>query len=103
MSPILASACADCGVGTFTLGEWYLVKDEVWAQAWAGRLKSWHRLPGQQILCIGCLEKRIGRTLMASDFITDEPINDPAKATTRMSDRMRQRIGAPSGRRSPQI
>lgn len=40
-----------------------------------GRLKPWHRLPGQEILCIGCLEKRIGRTLTACDF-TDCPVND---------------------------
>jgi hypothetical protein len=28
------------------------------------------------ILCIGCLEKRIGRTLCRADF-EDVPINDP--------------------------
>ena len=68
-----------------------MVKDEVWTQAWAGRqLKPWHPEPGQQILCIGCLEARIGRTLIADDF-TDAPINDPARS--QMSDRMRERIG----------
>jgi hypothetical protein len=40
-----------------------MVNDEVWEAAWACRRKSWHALPGQEILCIGCLEKRIGRTL----------------------------------------
>jgi hypothetical protein len=94
--PVVQSACADCGVGTFTLGEWYAVKDEVWAQAWAGRLKPWHALPGQQILCIGCLEARIGRTLMACDF-TDAPINDLTDPhwSNLMSDRMRDRVGRP--------
>ena len=60
--PVVVSQCADCGVGTFTLGEWYMVDDEVWEQAWLCRRKSWHgKLPGTEILCIGCLEKRIGR------------------------------------------
>ena len=42
----------------------YMVKDDVWEQAWCGRRKSWHgKIPGQEILCIGCLEKRLGRTI----------------------------------------
>lgn len=92
--PVVKSACADCGVGTWTLGEFYGVKDEVWAQAWAGRLKPWHEIDGQQILCIGCLERRIGRTLMACDF-TDAPINDltDPHCSNQMSDRMRDRLG----------
>ena len=57
----------DCGVGTITLGEWYMVKDKVWEQAWAGRRKSWQsKVPGQEILCIGCLEQRIGRRSSAA-------------------------------------
>jgi hypothetical protein len=75
----------------FTLGEWYMVHDEVWQQAWADRLKPWHALPGQQILCIGCLEARLGRTLMACDF-TDAPVNDPDD--DRSSERLRQRLTA---------
>ena len=55
-----------------------MVKKRVWKKAWAGRLKPWHALPGQQILCIGCLEKRIGRTLVPSDF-PKAPVNDPAE------------------------
>ena len=87
--PVVISACADCGVGTFTLDEWYIVKDPIWSQAWAGRLKPWHALRGQQILCIGCLEARIGRTLMACDF-TDAPVNDPDRFV--MSERLREPI-----------
>jgi hypothetical protein len=51
--------------------------------------KPWHALDGQEILCIGCLEKRIGRTLMSSDF-TDAPINDPNDPD--ISDRLRDRL-----------
>jgi hypothetical protein len=70
----LGSHCADCGIGTLTANEWYMVKDEIWMLAWIGRRKPWHDLPGQQILCIGCLEQRIGRTLTSCDF-TDVPVN----------------------------
>jgi hypothetical protein len=66
--PQIVSACADCGLGTIQLGEWYMVKDAAWEQAWCRRRKWWHGLPGQEVLCIGCLEKRLGRTLVAGDF-----------------------------------
>lgn len=94
MSPTVLTRCADCGIGTITLGEWYTVKAEVWEQAWSGRRKLWHALPGQQILCIGCLEDRIGRTLMKTDF-ADAPINDPTDP--HISQRMRDRLTAESG------
>jgi hypothetical protein len=85
--PLIVSACADCGLGTVRLGEWYMVRDDVWEQAWRGRRKPWQVLPGQQVLCISCLEKRLGRTLMACDF-TDASVNDPNKGN------ISQRMGA---------
>jgi hypothetical protein len=69
-----------------------MVKDEVWARAWAGQLKPWHEVDGQQILCIECLEARIGRPLVAYDF-TDAPINDPNDVdgkSDRLLDRLRR-------------
>ena len=50
---------------------------------------SWQVLPGRQVLCISCLEKRLGRTLMACDF-TDASVNDPNKGN--ISQRMRARL-----------
>jgi hypothetical protein len=94
--PLVVTACADCSVGTITLGEWYMVHDDVWDAAWNGRCKWWQSLPGQQVLCIGCLEKRIGRTLTREDFI-DAPINDPNQK--RVSERMRPRLMATETRR----
>jgi len=41
-----------------------MVKDEVWKQAGLG----------EGYLCIGCIEKRLGRQLNKADF-TDAPIN----------------------------
>jgi hypothetical protein len=73
--PVVVTACADCGVNTGMIREWYMVNDDVWEQAWSGRRKSYHgKLPGTEILCIGCLEERIGRTLTLHDFI-DVPAN----------------------------
>jgi len=73
VSPYNPRCCADCGLDTIERGEWFMVHDEIWQQAW-GHIERGN--PGRQILCIGCLERRIGRTLMACDF-TDAPLNDP--------------------------
>lgn len=95
--PLIVSACADCGTGTVRLGEWYMVMPEVWEQAWRERRKPWHAVEGQEILCIACLEQRIGRTLMAGDFIPDLQVNDPNKGN--ISDRLRARLMATECRR----
>ena len=89
-TPLIVTQCCDCGLGCNVAGEWYAVRDTVWELAWRGRRKWWHHLPGQTVLCIGCLEKRLGRTLCASDF-TDAPVNFPDGD---ISDRMRQRLTA---------
>ena len=89
--PTITTRCADCGLGTPTAGEYFMVRNEIWETAWAGRLKPWHALPGQQVLCVGCLETRIGRTLMARDF-TAAPCNGPGWNSK--SERLRNRLTA---------
>ena len=87
-----AYRCADCGVDTFAINEWYMVKDELWQYAWSGRRRSGvpaFTSKADEILCIGCLEDRIDRKLVADDF-TDVPINDPTD--TDISARMRDRL-----------
>jgi hypothetical protein len=74
--------CADCGVNTLAIGEWYIVKDEVWKAA--GRLGD---LTDSFFLCIGCLELRLERRLMPDDF-TDAPVNDPTGSSRRLRDRL---------------
>jgi hypothetical protein len=86
-APVVLSRCADCGVGTFTLGEYYMVRDDVWEQAWVGRRAAWQK--DFEMLCIGCLEARIGRTLTSEDFIHCQ-INNPALPD--ISDRFRNRL-----------
>jgi hypothetical protein len=85
--------CKDCGVdtepGTNRRGrrykgcwESYYVRDDVWAAA--GMEKY-----GGFVLCIGCLEKRLGRRLMPRDFLPF-PMNYPDDPwhTARLADRI---------------
>lgn len=59
--------CLDCGVDTGKIGEFYFIKTELWLKI-VGAIKG--------MLCIGCLEKRLGRMLCKRDF-TDATINNP--------------------------
>jgi hypothetical protein len=57
--------CNDCGLVTRGEAygdehEYYNVHDDIWAQSGLG--------PNDGMLCIGCLEKRIGRKLKSDDF-----------------------------------
>jgi hypothetical protein len=57
-------SCEDCGTSTF--GEYYMVHDEVWADTGMA--------PDGGLLCVGCLERRLGRRLTPDDF-TSCPLN----------------------------
>lgn len=58
--------CVDCSVDTLIAGEYYMVHDHVWLQTGLGKRDG--------MLCITCLEKRIGRQLTSNDF-PNLPIN----------------------------
>jgi hypothetical protein len=64
----MSGFCIDCGVDTYAIHEYYMVHDGVWQDA--GMVKY-----DGAMLCVGCLERRLGRRLADSDF-TDYPIND---------------------------
>jgi hypothetical protein len=75
---VSAPACSGtrddcCHVGRH---EWYTVTDAVWAAAGMNP----HLVPGFnehiEILCVGCLETRLGRELTVADF-TFAPLNGP--------------------------
>jgi hypothetical protein len=70
-----------------TLPEYYHVHDSVWRQA--------NMEPLQGELCVGCLEKRLGRKLHFTDF-SDAPIN-----YLRVSDRLSNRRQNWSGHTRP--
>ncbi len=85
-----SAPCRDCGIDTTPRDgegnphvsgwEWYVVRDEVWKQATSDE---------RGILCIGCLEERLGRQLTPQDF-ADLPIN---KATAVDTARLGERKG----------
>jgi len=102
--------CVDCGANTRELGEYYMVLRSIWLQAGmrgpsdqdiadlrAGKYdgatyeKVRDLLAAPGMLCIGCLENRIGRKLTRYDFM-DAPINDlgyfPADRSDRLIDRL---------------
>ena len=60
--------CLDCSVNTSESGEYYVVQSELWLSVVPSVTAG--------MLCIGCLEARIGRQLTADDF-TNAFINRP--------------------------
>jgi hypothetical protein len=52
--------CNDCGVNVLKIGEYYMLKGELWEK----RLK----LGWDDNLCIGCLEARLGRKVTIGDM-----------------------------------
>jgi hypothetical protein len=83
--------CNDCGVITTPRPpedgnwEWYMVTDEIWAEAGMSDYNS-------GFLCIGCLEQRLGRTLTRDDFHKSSGINfSSALASPRLQDRWGRR------------
>lgn len=74
--------CADCGENTLDAAEYYMVHNHLWAASGASR---------DVMLCVGCLEARIGRRLNQRDF-TSAPIN--SVAFFEMSPRLHSRLMA---------
>jgi hypothetical protein len=52
--------CIDCGKDTDESGEYYSIRDDVWAASGLA--------PNGGMLCLACLERRIERPLTAEDF-----------------------------------
>lgn len=84
--------CLDCRVAVAEAGEGlYVVEDQVWAESGLG--------PMDGHLCIGCVEKRLGRTLVPDDF-PDAPFNESGEWA---SDRLVARTGYREPRRGNRI
>jgi hypothetical protein len=71
--------CRDCGICTHRINEYYMVDFDLWDA---------HGVE-EGMLCIGCLEQRLGRALCPADFI-DAPIND--RSTFPKSARLQSRL-----------
>jgi hypothetical protein len=59
--------CQDCGHDCREMGELYMVYHDVWEKAL--------RHSTAQMLCVGCIEQRLGYTLNNSDFMKACPQN----------------------------
>ena len=70
--------CLDCGVDTGSIDQYYRVTNELWARVNPG---------GDGMLCIGCLEKRLGRELTPDDFPNGADRSSPK------SERLLKRLG----------
>jgi hypothetical protein len=77
------SACLDCGTDTIEAGEYYILRDDVWLSTGVKRDGG--------MLCIGCVESRLGRRLNRSDF-TSAGINTQPNAWR--SARFNERLAA---------
>lgn len=75
--------CADCGVNTVRVGHYYMVHNYVWAESDAGK----------GLLCLDCLEARLGRPLEAEDF-TSAPVNADFFRRLRRMTRYSRLLGA---------
>lgn len=73
------SVCADCGVDTAAIHEWFMVRDDVWHES---------GVQPDAFLCLACLEVRLGRELCPDDFL-DVPMNRPSWPH---SPRLRERL-----------
>lgn len=74
--------CLDCHIDTGKAHEHYFVRTDLWLRAVGSK---------SGMLCVACLERRIGRQLDARDFTTAH-INNPKLYP--MSDRLRDRIAS---------
>lgn len=74
--------CIDCHVDTGAIYEHYYINLETWLSVVGSKTG---------MLCIGCLEKRLGRKLNKVDF-TDCTLNNPkfTKQSIRLSNRLQQ-------------
>lgn len=78
--------CQWCGVDTFKTHEMYMVRDDLWDA---------YGSPTNGMLCIGCLEDRLGRQLQPGDFKA-VPLNTGDDFPR--SDRLRDRLAGETGR-----
>ena len=78
-----AFLCVDCGRDTLALSEYYMVRAPVWQAA----IRAGSPRDSAGMLCVGCLEARIGRTLRRVDF-SEVPVNRWKGRSRRLRARM---------------
>jgi len=68
--------CRDCRIDTKEIKEYYMIDNSIW-----------HRYGTVGMLCIGCIEYRLGRELGKADF-TLAPVNYTGKKSSRLTSRL---------------
>ena len=81
----LEMCCIDCGVNTSTIGEYFVLRDEIWSAAVPDR---------SGMLCVGCCETRLHRRLVPADFMAV-----PANFFNAKSPRLNSRLWGNNWRR----
>ena len=77
--------CLDCSVSTLDNREYYMLEFNLWELI---------NPKDSGMLCIGCVEKRLGRTLTSADFL-DCPLNDMKREVIGYaSDRLYNRLNS---------
>lgn len=72
--------CLDCSVNTLALKEYYMVHPQLWERVVPNSDE-------EAFLCVGCMENRIGRKLVSTDF-PDVPVNYLPNKSARLLDRL---------------
>jgi hypothetical protein len=85
--PLVDFSCEDCGSD---YDEYYMVQSDIW--------KAHGVNTGNGMLCIGCLEERMGRQLCRQDFYPSMKIDADANRSLRLQDRLS--TGMPSLKKS---
>ena len=75
--------CLDCGVSTLDIDEFYMVHAPLWASVAPKK-------GGKGMLCIGCLEARLGRLLKQTDFTNCKTNYDDTPRSARLLDRLKR-------------
>ncbi len=84
--------CPGCGRHVKRMREYgYLVHDRIWKQSLQRARCHGEKVSTYDLVCIGCLEKRLGRELTSKDFNWEVPLNY-APVYPR-SKRLRNRMG----------
>lgn len=85
-NPPLSWGCHDCGMDTFD--EFYIVESNVWPLD-----------PDGGLLCLGCIEARIGRRLVPDDFTDcDFNVNPRYRRSARLQARLDGADPSPAAR-----
>lgn len=72
--------CFDCSIDTLAIHEYYMVHFELWERVAPDCASN-------VFLCVGCLERRMGRELVSTDFI-EVPINYLPNKSARLLNRL---------------